>query len=116
MTEEKDRELFEKSLRTLELPAVLEMLAAEAVSESAQEKCAQLRPSADIYEVRSRLGETSAAAEMMVLKGSPTFSGVKDVRASLARADMGGMLNTRELLDVAGVPPPQRAGGRTSTF
>ena len=61
-------ELFEKSLRTLELPAVLELLAAEAVSDPAREKCAQLRPSADVFEVRARLGETSAAAEMMVLK------------------------------------------------
>ncbi len=100
---EKNTELFEKSLRTLELPAVLELLAAEAVSDPAREKCAQLRPSADVFEVRARLGETSAAAEMMVLKGSPSFSGVKDVRASLARADIGGMLNTRELLDIAGV-------------
>ena len=100
---ENNTELFEKSLRTLELPAVLELLAAEAVSDPAREKCAQLRPSADVFEVRARLGETSAAAEMMVLKGSPSFSGVKDVRASLARADIGGMLNTRELLDIAGV-------------
>ncbi len=120
---EKNQDLFEKSLRTLELPAVLELLAAEAVSEPAREKCAQLRPSADIFEVRSRLGETSAAVEMMVLKGSPSFSGVKDVRASLARADIGGMLNTRELLDVAGVLAAARAaisyaasakGGRTN--
>ena len=120
---ERNQDLFEKSLRTLELPAVLELLAAEAVSEPAREKCAQLRPSADIYEVRSRLGETSAAVEMMVLKGSPSFSGVKDVRASLARADIGGMLNTRELLDVAGVLAAARAaisyaasakGGRTN--
>ncbi len=106
---EQNQELFEKSLRTLELPAVLEMLAAEAVSDPAREKCAQLRPSADIFEVRSRLGETSAAAEMMVLKGSPSFSAVKDVRGSLARADIGGMLNTRELLDIAGVLAAARA-------
>ena len=40
---------------------------------------------------------------MMVVRGSPSFSGVKDVRASLARADLGGALNTRELLDIARV-------------
>ena len=96
-------ELLEKSRVTLELPAVLELLASEAVSEPAKEKARALRPSADIYEVRSRQGETSAAVTMMVTKGSPGFSGVKDVCSSLARADMGGMLNTRELLDIAGV-------------
>ena len=96
-------DFFEKSLTTLELPAVLEMLAAEASSAPAKEKCLALRPSSDAYEVKRRLGETSAAKDMMVVKGGPSFSGVKDVRSSLARADMGGMLNTRELLDIAGV-------------
>ena len=62
-----------------------------------------LRPSGDRAVVATRLGETSAAASMMVVKGSPSFSGVKDVRAALQRADMGGALNTRELLDIAGV-------------
>ena len=32
-------ELFEKSIRTLELPAVLEKLAAKAVSQAAKDRC-----------------------------------------------------------------------------
>ena len=94
---------FEKSLTTLELPAVLAMLAAEAVSEPARERARELSPSVNETEVRRRLEETSAAKTMMVVRGSPSFSGVKDVRASLARADLGGALNTRELLDIARV-------------
>ena len=94
---------FEKSLFTLELPAVLGMLAAEAVSEPAREQALALRPSVEEAEVERRLAETTAAKTMMVVRGSPSFSGVKDVRASLARADLGGALNTRELLDVARV-------------
>ena len=94
---------FEKSLSTLELPAVLNMLAAEAVGDSAKEAARALLPSTDPFEVRRRLGETSAAKTMMVVRGSPSFSGVKDVRPSLARADLGGALNTRELLDIARV-------------
>ena len=93
--------LYEKSCRTLELPAVLEMLAAEAGSESARERCRALRPSDDRGEVLRRLAETGAAKQMMVLRGSPSFSGAKDVRGQLARADMSGVLNTRELLDIA---------------
>ena len=96
-------EQYEKSLKTLELPAVLDLLAAEAVSTAARDSARALRPSGDRAEVEKRLNETSAAATMMVVKGSPSFSGVKDVRASLQRADMGGMLNTRELLEIAGV-------------
>lgn len=94
---------YEKSLQTLELPAVLALLAAQAVSETARAQAMALRPSGDRAVVATRLGETSAAASLMVVKGSPSFSGVKDVRAALQRADMGGALNTRELLDIAGV-------------
>ena len=94
---------FEKSLQTLELPAVLNMLAGEAVSEPAKEQALALLPSVEEAEVRRRLAETTAAKTMMVVRGSPSFSGVKDVRASLARADLGGALNTRELLDIARV-------------
>ena len=94
---------FEKSLNTLELPAVLEMLARQAVGETAKELARSLFPATDKAEVRRRLEETGAARSMMVLRGSPSFSGVKDVRPSLSRADLGGALNTRELLDIARV-------------
>ncbi len=96
-------EQFEKSLNTLELPAVLDMLARHAVSDTAKERCRALSPSDNPSEVRRRLEETSAAKTMMVIKGAPSFSGVKDIRGALYRADLGGALNTRELLDVAGV-------------
>ena len=94
---------FEKSLITLELPAVLNMLAAEAVSEPAKELALKLTPSVYEGEVERRLAETTAAKSMMVVRGSPSFYGVRDVRASLARADLGGALNTKELLEIAHV-------------
>ena len=94
---------FEKSLTTLELPAVLGMLAEQAVGEAAKEAALTLGPATDPHEVSRRLTETSAAKTMMTVRGSPSFSGVKDVRSSLARADLGGALNTRELLDIARV-------------
>ena len=93
----------EKSLLTLELPAVLSMLAHEAVSEAAKERASTLTPSTEPAEVKRRQEETTAAKSMMTVRQSPSFSGVKDVRASLARADLGGALNTRELTDIARV-------------
>ena len=96
-------ELFEKSIRTLELPAVLEMLSARAVSEAAREKSRHIMPATDRQEVLRLLDETDAARERLGLYGSPSFSGVKDVSEPLARADRGGMLNTRELLNIAGL-------------
>lgn len=93
--------LFEKSIRTLELPVVLEMLASLAVSEAAKEKCRGLSPVCDLEEAVRLQEETQSARERLGLYGSPSFSGVKDVSRALNRADHGGVLNTRELLDVA---------------
>ena len=102
-------DLLEKSRNTLELPAVLEMLAGEAVSEPAKAEALALVPSIHRAEVERLLAETSAAKDMMVYKGSPSLSGLRDVRGSLARADMGGVLNPRELLEIAGVLQSARA-------
>ena len=96
-------DFYEKSLNILELPTVLEMLAAEAVTDGGKEACRSLRPSSDRLEVKNRLAETSAAKEMMVVRGSPSLSGIKDIRPSLSRADLGGSLNTIELLNIARV-------------
>ena len=93
--------LFEKSIRTLELPVVLEMLASLAVSDAAKEKCRGLSPVCDLEEAVRLQEETQSARERLGLYGSPSFSGVKDVSRALNRADHGGVLNTRELLDVA---------------
>ncbi len=73
---------FEKSLTTLELPAVLTMLAAEAVGDTAKERALALTPSTDEAEVRHRIEETTAAKTMMVVRGSPSFYGVKAARST----------------------------------
>ena len=94
---------FEKSMQTLELPRVLDMLADQAVTEEGKDKARRLRPETDPVEVTALLAETTAAVEKMVLGGSPAFAGVRPVDGSLQRANMGGSLNTRELLDIAKV-------------
>ena len=94
---------FEKSIETLELPAVLKMLSDQAVSASAKEQCLALKPSSEPAEVKVRIEETGSACRMMIVRGSPSFSGVRDIRPALSRADLGGALNCRELLDIAGV-------------
>ena len=96
-------DLYEKSLETLEFPAVLSQLAAEAVSQTAKERALSLRPFDNIYDCERGMRETTAAKKLSAMKGGPSFSGVKEVAPSLSRADLGGMLSTRELLDIAGV-------------
>ena len=96
-------DLFEKSIQTLELPKVLEKLADLAATQEGKERCLALRPCTDADDVQRALDETSAAVQMTALRGSPSFAGVRPVAASLQRAQMGGALNTRELLDIAAV-------------
>ena len=94
-------ELFDKSIRTLELPRVLQMLADQAVSAEAKTRALAVRPETEPEEVMRLLDQTDAARTMIGLRGSPSFSGVKPVAQSLDRADRGGGLNTRELLTIA---------------
>ena len=94
-------ELFDKSIRTLELPRVLELLADQAVSAAAKDRCRSLTPETEPEEVLRLLDQTDAARAMIGLRGSPSFSGVKPVAEALDRADRGGSLNPHELLMIA---------------
>ena len=94
-------DLFDKSLRTLELPRVLELLSEQAVSAEAKQRALRLRPETEPEEVLRLLDQTDAARNLIGLRGSPSFSGVKPVAEALDRADRGGALNTRELLTIA---------------
>ena len=96
-------ELFDKSIRTLELPAVLKMLSEQTNSAESRERALATVPQTDVEDVGRLQDETDAARDMIGLKDSPAFSGIKPVAESLYRADHGGALNTRELLDIAGV-------------
>ncbi len=96
-------ELYEKSLRKLELDRVLELLADCAGSPEGKSACLELCPVSDLEDVQQLLAETTAASELCTRKGNPSFSEVKDVSASLDRADRGGVLQPAELLRVAGV-------------
>lgn len=96
-------ELFDKSVRTLELPRVLELLAEQAVCAEAKERALRVRPETEPEEVMRLLDQTDAARQMIGLHGSPSFDRVKPVAEALDRADRGGALNTRELLTIAGL-------------
>ena len=96
-------ELYEKSLLKLELDQVLALLAECAGSEEGKQACLHLRPTADLEDVQAMLNETTAASDLCTRKGNPSFSGVRDVSASLERADRGGSLQPGELLHIAGV-------------
>lgn len=96
-------ELYEKSLLKLELDQVLSLLASCAGSAEGKTACRKIYPSSDLEEVQAMLAETTAASDLCTRKGNPVFSDVKDVTASLERADRGGVLQPVELLAIGGV-------------
>jgi len=96
-------ELYEKSLMKLELDQVLALLADCAGSEEGKRACLGLQPTSDLDTVNELLLETTAASNLSAKKGNLGFSDVKDVSASLDRADRGGVLQPKELLAVAGL-------------
>ena len=93
--------LYQKSQNTLELSRVLEILAEHAVSESAKELARSLTPKTDVEEVRAAITKTSDARRLIGIKGAPSFSGIRNLSASVKRAERGGALNAAELLYVA---------------
>ncbi|MDP4108709.1 MAG: endonuclease MutS2, partial [Bacillota bacterium] len=93
--------IFDKSVKTLELPSVLKLLSEEASIEEAKENCLKLYPETDVDVIRRRLLECSDAKKLTGRYGSPPMASVKSMQGALSRASMGGILNMRELLDIA---------------
>ncbi len=89
-----------KVLKTLEYPKIIRQLEEFAGSPPGKELCRGLLPSSDIEEIRALQTETSLALSLIFQKGSVSFSGVTDVRGSLKRLEIGGVLSPQELLAV----------------
>ena len=95
--------LAEKSLKTLEYYAVLELLAEQAASSQGKKQCMALRPVTDLEQAEIYMKQTSDAKNIMTKQGSPSLGGIREITAALKRAEMGGVLNLKELLNVASV-------------
>ena len=96
-------ELYERSLIKLELDRVLEQLAECAVSGEAKDRCKKLVPNSDREDVLLLQNQTTDAKRLIDLRSYPSLQDVQDVRWSLDRADRGGCLSPKELLQIAGV-------------
>ena len=70
-------ELYEKSLKKLELDKVLELLAAHAGSEAAKQACRALIPLDDADDICALQKETTDACRLITLKGSPSLGGLR---------------------------------------
>jgi len=89
-------------LKVLEFNKVKDKLATFSASSLGKEKVAQLTPATNYDEVVKRQLQTDEAATVLRLKGEVPLGGITDIRAHVKRAEIGGTLNTHELLDIAG--------------
>ena len=90
----------ERALRVLGLPAVIERLASLCASSVGRERALALAPSPELDEVERRQRETTEARFVLERAGGLPVRGVRDVRAPVHRAGIGGALAPRDLLDV----------------
>lgn len=91
---------MDKNFKTLELDLILEKLANECTCDDAKELALALKPVSDMGEAELLLSQTEDAFSLLARFGAPSFSGLKNVNNPLHRANAGGSLNPKELLDI----------------
>ncbi len=90
-----------KVLHTLEFEKIIEKLTDYASTPSGRELCRTLEPMTHIDDVRLAQKETSDAVSRVIHNGPLSFSGVHDIRGSLKRLQIGGVLGMSELLHIS---------------
>ena len=87
--------------RALELDKVLSMLSTYASAADSKEMALNLKPETNITIAKGELKKTEDAYILLAKFGGPSFGSIKNVNNSVARANAGGVLTMRELLDIA---------------
>ncbi len=93
----------EKTLRVLEFEKITDKLKGLTTSELGKELVEELVPQTDLNTIEKMLTETNDGVGCIVRRGSPPLGGIHDIRPSLKRLDLGGILNPGELLKIGGV-------------
>ena len=90
----------QKALKVLEYDKIIELLTEKASCDLGRIQCQNLVPMHDLEEVRLAQRQTADALRRVYAKGSVSFAGTQSVGASLNRLEIGGSLNTAELLRI----------------
>ena len=93
----------QKVLKTLEYTKIITQLESHAASPLGKALCRELSPSSDLEEIRTRQAQTTDAVNRVRLKGSVSFSGLREIGGSLKRLEIGSSLSIPELLSISSV-------------
>ena len=91
----------QKVLKTLEYNKIITQLTSYAASTPGKLLCQNLLPMSDYHEIVQAQTETSDALTRVRMKGSLSLSGIRDVRDSLKRLEIGSALGIPELLSIS---------------
>lgn len=90
--------------KTLEFNKILDKLAGYTESEEVKKRILTLEPTAELERARQMQRETTEAVITMLKLGSPAVSlSVENVIGAVKRAEMGGVLQTKELMNISRV-------------
>lgn len=93
--------LNDKILQTMEYRKILNTLTEYTQTSMGRFAAEELKPVVQLEEVKRLLAATDQAYTVDRLKGTPSMSGITDVKEALKRAKIGGTLSTHELLATA---------------
>lgn len=91
----------EKVLKTLEYYKILDMLAEYTSCPETKERILALRPITDVTEIDTLQLTTKHALDRLYKATSISFTGLHNINASMKRLEIGGSLNTHELLQIS---------------
>ncbi|MFD2926170.1 endonuclease MutS2 [Halobacillus naozhouensis] len=91
----------QRILHVLEYKKIIEQLAEQAASSLGKERALALKPSIELEEVTQWQKETDEAAQVIRLKGYIPLGGIFDIKPSIKRTTIGGVLSAFECLDIA---------------
>ncbi|MBM7644764.1 DNA mismatch repair protein MutS2 [Scopulibacillus daqui] len=94
--------MLKRVLNILEYDKVVEQLSEHAASSLGLQLIKSLEPESRLEKVKEWQRETDEGATVLRLKGHFPFGGITDIRASLKRSKIGGMLGPKELINIAG--------------
>ncbi len=95
-------QLAKKTFKILEFDKILNKLASYTESENVKKRITEMFPFSDIEEARAAQRETTEALITMLKLGNPPVNlSAAEVISPIKRAEQGGMLSTRELMDIA---------------
>ena len=89
-----------KVLRTLEYDKIIKLLTDYAGTASGKELCRRLEPMTEPGKILACVRQTADAESRIIEKGSVSFGGTCDIRASAKRLEIGSTLSASELLAI----------------